>query len=111
MWSIYSRETLKILPSFHKNGIINLTFSSDGALVASVGMDINFSIQITNWQTEEVVALRNSGSQHIFEVKFNPLSRYEFATCGLQNVTLWEIKGRNLLRSHSIALASSGGKS
>lgn len=38
-----------------------MAFSSQSSLIVSVGMDINFSLQVTNWKTEEVLAVRNSG--------------------------------------------------
>lgn len=34
-------------------------------------------------------------TQFLFFIMFY---RYEFASCGLKNITLWEMSGRNLLR-------------
>lgn len=35
---------------------------------------------------------------------FNPYNRYEFATCGYSNVTIWSLQGRNLIRSKVIGV-------
>lgn len=39
-------ETLVILKTSHKGGILHVTFSNDGSLVASIGMDKTFSLQV-----------------------------------------------------------------
>ncbi|KAL4455920.1 hypothetical protein ABPG73_008674 [Tetrahymena malaccensis] len=106
VWNVLNCEPFKILSTFHKNGIINMAFSNQSSLIVSVGMDINFSLQVTNWKTEEIIALRNSGQYHIFDVCFNPYNRYEFVTCGTQNITVWEMNGRNILRKLVVNAAS-----
>jgi hypothetical protein len=48
----------------------------------SIGMDKNFSLQVTNWKTEEILAVRNSGNEPIFDMIINPYNNYEFVTAG-----------------------------
>lgn len=98
IWSVANPEAFKVVRTTHKNGVALLAFSRDASLLVSVGMDRHFSIQLTAWKTEEVLAMRNSGPAQIFDVQFNPYNRYEFVTCGLRNITVWEVDGRNLLR-------------
>ncbi|KAL4497254.1 hypothetical protein ABPG72_011189 [Tetrahymena utriculariae] len=100
IWNVFNPEPFKILKTYHKNGIIHMTFSRDrdSSLLISVGVDVQFSIQVMNWKTEEIVGIRNTGSQQIFDIIFNPYNKYEFASCGYKNITLWEMSGRNLLR-------------
>lgn len=57
---------------------------------------------MTNWKTEEIIALRNSGPNPIFDVIINPYNKYEFVTVGYQNISIWEINNRNLLRKSII---------
>jgi hypothetical protein len=61
-------------------------------------VDISFSIQISDWKSEEILAFRNSSSLQVFDIQFNPLKKNQFVTCGLMNITFWEFKGKNLLR-------------
>lgn len=42
VWNVINLEPYKILRTYHKNGIVNLAFSRDGALIVSLGMDKNF---------------------------------------------------------------------
>lgn len=56
------------------------------------------SIQITKWATEEIIAIRNSSKFPIFDIAMNPFDNMEFATAGYNNVSIWEINDRNLLR-------------
>ena len=44
VWDSSTMETLAILKTSHKNGILNVTFSNDGSLLASVGADKTHSI-------------------------------------------------------------------
>jgi len=44
VWNVINLEPYKILRTYHKNGIINLAFSRDGALIVSLGMDKNFRL-------------------------------------------------------------------
>jgi WD40 repeat protein len=39
-------ETLIILKTSHKGGILHVAFSNDGSLIASIGMDKTFSLQV-----------------------------------------------------------------
>lgn len=98
IWSVANPEVFKVIRTTHKNGITLLTFSRDASLILSVGMDRYFSLQVTSWKSEEILAVRNSGPSQIFDVQFNPYNRYEFTTCGLKNITVWEVNGRNILR-------------
>lgn len=50
VWDATTLETIIILKSSHKGGILHLGFSGDGSLLLSVGMDKTFSIQIYQWE-------------------------------------------------------------
>lgn len=64
VWNVFNPEPFKVLKTYHKNGIIHITFSRDrdSSLLISVGVDVQFSIQVMNWKTEEIVGIRNTGS-------------------------------------------------
>ena len=46
IWDATTLETVIILKSSHKAGILHLAFSGDGSLLLSLGMDKAFSIQV-----------------------------------------------------------------
>lgn len=48
----------------------------------SIGIDNFFSIEVTNWKTEEILAFRNTGNNYILDVVFNRSNIYELATSG-----------------------------
>lgn len=50
VWDAGSLETIIILKSSHKGGILHIAFSGDGQLLISVGMDKTFSIQVYHWE-------------------------------------------------------------
>jgi WD40 repeat protein len=46
VWDATTMETLIILKTSHKGGILHVAFSNDGSLIASIGMDKTFSLQV-----------------------------------------------------------------
>jgi len=54
------------------------------------------SIQISNWKTDEIISFRNLGVAPVFDLVINPYNKYEFASCGYQHITIWDITGRNM---------------
>ena len=61
LWNANTMETLAILRTAHRGGVLHLEFSRDGSQLVSIGMDISYSMQIFNWRQERVVAFRNLG--------------------------------------------------
>ncbi len=50
IWDAATLETIVILKTAHRGGVMHLTFSNDGSLLLSVGMDKTFSMQVFQWQ-------------------------------------------------------------
>ena len=44
VWDAVTRETLVVLETSHKGGILHIVFSSDGEKIISIGMDRTFSM-------------------------------------------------------------------
>ena len=107
VWSILNLEPFKVLQTFHKDGILHLKFSNDGAFLISISVDTFFSIQLFNWKTEETIVYRNTSNCPIFDVIFNPYNKYEFTTVGHHNIAIWELQGRSLTRKNWIHLQGS----
>jgi WD40 repeat protein len=49
IWDAATLETIVILKTAHRGGVMHLTFSNDGSLLLSVGMDKTFSMQVFQW--------------------------------------------------------------
>lgn len=104
IWNVHDCLPMHIIETDHGAGIINLAFSSDGEFLISLGMDKFFSIQVTEWKTEEKIAFRNSSSTPLIDVVVNPTNKYEFATCGFHKVQIWQIVGKSLLVKENIEI-------
>ena len=89
-------ETLVILNTAHKGGVLHLVFSTDGQKIVSIGMDRTFSIQVFIWKQNRTLAFRNTGYYAIFGIKFNPYDDSIFITCGYQHLAEWKIEGTHL---------------
>jgi len=102
IWNIITLEPYKIIETNHKNGILHLAFSKDGEFLVSVGYDRYYSIQVTNWMSEEILVFRNTDAAPILDVTFHNYNRYEFVTVGYYNIAVWQIEGRSLSRKEWI---------
>lgn len=75
VWDAASMETYVVLKTSHKGGILHITFSSDGTLLLSMGMDKTLSMQIFQWQQGRTLAFKNCGYFPIFGVRFFPYDK------------------------------------
>ena len=69
-------------------------------------MESIYSIQVTNWITNEIVCFINSGFCAIFDVIFNPYDKNQLVTCGFQSIVMWSIQGRSLSRHQIVQIES-----
>jgi WD40 repeat protein len=109
VWDSNDCATRAVLETSHGAGIINLAFSADGSLIISIGIDTFYSIQVTNWEQEEVIAFKNSSSNTLIDLVINPFNKNEFATCGYHKVQIWNIVGKSLLVKENV-LVTEGDK-
>ncbi len=100
VWDANSRETLVILKTAHRAGVLHLQFSNDGHKLVSVGMDKAYSIQVFDWRQNRVLAFRNTGYFTVFAVKFNPYNSESFVTCGYEHMAVWKLRGSHLSCQH-----------
>lgn len=66
VWDPQTLETLAVLCTSHKGGVLHLAFSGDGTKLISVGMDSTFSIQVFQWEQQRSIVFRNTGKLPIF---------------------------------------------
>jgi len=55
-----------------------------------------------DWRRAQVVGIRNTGIEPIFDIGFDPYSKTRFVTAGYQNVTFWDIEYRNVIRNRIV---------
>ena len=96
VWDANTLETLVVLKTSHKGGVLHLAFSGDGSLLLSVGMDKAFSLQVFQWKQNRTMAFRNTGLSPIFDIKFNPYDKTQFFICGYEHMSRWKIRGSHL---------------
>lgn len=51
-----------------------MAFSNDkeGKYLVSIGNDKYFSVQVADWRKKEIIGIRNTGIEPIFDVAFDP---------------------------------------
>lgn len=103
-------ETLLVMQTSHRGGVLHLVFSTDGSKIVSIGMDRTFSIQVFNWRQGRSLAYRNSGYYPILGIKFNPYDDTNFITCGYQHLCEWRLYGSQLTAVNYINVEGTPGQ-
>jgi WD40 repeat protein len=102
IWRIQTCEPRAVIQTNHNGGIMNMAFSYCGSLIVSVGVDELFSLQVTDWAMEEIIAFRNTSKEPIIDVVVHPRDKYEFATCGDRLVQIWGISGKSIILKENV---------
>lgn len=104
VWSTINYSMMSDISTQHSEGVLNLCFSYDGFYLISIGLDKNFSIQVTNWRENSIVAVAYTSSAPLLHLAVNPYDRSEFSVCGLKKVQTWQVKGRSLILKENIEI-------
>jgi microtubule-associated protein-like 6 len=60
-WRSSDGVGVSCLQTMHTGGVIGIAFSKEGDLVASIGMNRLFDIQIADWKASTILAYKNTG--------------------------------------------------
>ena len=85
------------LTGIHKEGVVSVSFSGDGAHLLSLGGDQEHTLMVHSWEAETplLVAKVSGGNQPVFAAMFNPYST-EIVSCGVGHVRFWSFTSRGL---------------
>ena len=76
-----------------------MCFSGDGSKLVSVGIDIDHSIAVWNWESGHKIASATCSIERVFACACNPADD-TVVTIGLAHVKFWTVNGR-LMRGKS----------
>jgi WD40 repeat protein len=96
LWNYQTLQTINKIRTLHFGGIVNMVFSYDGKYLASVGMNNVFSIQITDWKLERIIAFRSITNKYVLDIRFDPCNHLNLVICGDNFIEYLKIKGSNL---------------
>jgi len=94
IWEAESKAIIGHINDFHRRGVNFLSFSPDGSLLLSAGLDEDFSIAIHDWQGARIVANTKVDRAKITSMCWK--SQTEFMSCGMKHVKFYALNGRNL---------------
>lgn len=97
VWDVKSSNPHTNFNTGHTSSIFCMKFSADGSYIGSVATDERYSIQITDWECNEIIAFRNTSPTPILDFEFNPTNRLEFATGQYNSVSVYTIENRSIL--------------
>ncbi|KAF0698173.1 Aste57867_11158 [Aphanomyces stellatus] len=98
VWELGSKGkyiSLACLQGFHKRSVPVLSFSTDGAILASMGNDDDHSIAIYKWKEGVLVASSKGVRNALMGLIHFPTSN-EWISLGDKVITFWTEQGRNL---------------
>lgn len=97
VWDAETMESIVIMKSAHRGGVLHLRFSTDGQQLVSIGMDKTFSIEVFMWSQGRSIAYRNTGYNPILGIQFNPYEDAQIISCGYQHFCIWTMVGQHLI--------------
>ena len=79
-----------------------MDFSSDGSMLASIGLDDNHTITIHNWKTGCLIASVGGHKDRIFMIRWNPFNQGQLVTVGVKHIKFWTRIGRSMESNRGI---------
>ena len=96
VWLVENCLNIRYLDTYHKSGIINAKFASNSNYIFSLGASSQITIQISDWQTSEVVAFSYTKRNKIVEVEIDPNDPNHFVTGSFQYLDFWILQGNSI---------------
>lgn len=108
VWFSKSCQNYRVIKSFHQVGVVSVKFAVNSSLLFSIGIDQQTSIQVTNWELNEVVSFRYFRQEKMIELAVNPSDENVFVTGSLNKIFCWRVQGNSIILENSVDLDQSG---
>ena len=79
-----------------------MDFSSDGTMLASIGLDDNHTIMIHNWKTGCLLSSVGGHKDRIFMIRWNPFIQGQLVTVGVRHIKFWTRIGKSMESNRGI---------
>ena len=101
VWDLCSRTSLKSITLTNTNHIENVRFAYDNRhiLVQAILHDYTTMLYLMDWQTTQLLGCANlqfSVPFKIRDLEMYPNSLFQFVTCGMQHMAVWQLRGDKL---------------
>ncbi|KAJ5074830.1 hypothetical protein M0811_07873 [Anaeramoeba ignava] len=96
VWGIGNSRPISYFSPPHDSGIYAVTFSKDGTLLASVGLDDNHTICIWDWENNKLICSKSGHPNKVLCLECDPKNNSKFVTCGISHIRSWELSNDNL---------------
>lgn len=113
IWSMIDCNLIKKFKSSHRLGVTQLQFSFEGSYLFSIGIDKQFTIQVTEWKQARLIAFSNITASPILGLAVDPYDKNRFSICGKLFVQSFTTSGLGLQTEELVTLSSEeseGGK-
>lgn len=88
VWNSQTCETVATIPDLYTKAVSNVAFSSNSALLATVGLDDDHTISIYDWRSGMLVSRAYGGSAHILDIAFSD-DDLNMISCGIKEIRIW----------------------
>ena len=89
VWDADSLElACEPISGFHTRGVCAMSFSPDGSLLATIGMDNEHSIAIYNWRTGQLLTSAKCHQDKVFACEWSPDGQ-TIVTAGVKHIRFW----------------------
>jgi microtubule-associated protein-like 6 len=95
IWSTEHLRTVVTLRGYHRRGVSQVRFSSDGRFLATIGLDTLSSLAIYDWRNQTIIVASQTFTNKVFALDFNP-NGTGLVQCGQEVIRFWTVHGHNL---------------
>jgi WD40 repeat protein len=95
IWDSRTGELIRVIRGVHDGGVIQLAFSPDGRLLASVGLDAHHSLAVYDWEacpTGRLVATAAGTNARVFACCFAGTRGRSIVVCSEESATFWRLE-------------------
>ena len=95
VWDYETCKTVRTLAGLHRRAVTQLSFSSDGSKLLSIGSDTYHTVAVLDWENQTVRCSATSCSEKTLCVGFTH-DGTGVVQCGVNFMRFWNISGRNM---------------
>ena len=108
VWDSFSGDPVEKLKTSHTSGVVNMAFDYLGELIASVGMNKMFSLEVVEWRTGRVLGFRNTSARAVVDLRFEVDDPSSVITCGPNFVEFFRVTSGAIQSVLNVTLESLG---
>ena len=88
VWDTSTSKLIATIPDVHSHSVSSMAFSNNMKMLVTVGLDVDHTVSVYEWETGTTVSRSYSGTAHVFDTCFSSDDQ-GLITCGQKDIKFW----------------------